>query len=176
MSCGFANTYSNLTSERDSVTLSRSFTGLVPYCGVLEIGGHNTPAVLSEANLPPWQFDNDDWGFLSGQEPKAISDSLQPMATVPAVSSHKRRRKDEDDELGVESQPVSPRSYPPFSHTRMPNLDQLRPIALPKTRKKPVIIPFELKESEMIDVGGFGEAKFFRLDEWEKDWAHVDET
>lgn len=58
----------------------------------------------------------------------------------------------------------------------MPNLDQLRPLALPKTRKKPVIIPVELKESEMIDVGDFGDAQFFRPDEWEKDWAHVDET
>ena len=90
--------------------------------------------------------------------------------------SYKRRREDEDDELDVESQPLSPRSYPPFSHTRMPNLDQLRPIALPKTRKKPVIVSFESKESEMIDVEDFEEAEFFQPHEWGKDWGPVNET
>lgn len=176
MSCGLPYTYNHPTPERNSVTPSRGFTGLVPYCGILKIGGHNTQSAPSEEDLPPLQVDSDDWGFSSSLESKACSDSLQPMVIVPVMSSHKRRREDEDDELDVESQPVSPRSYPPISHTRMPNLDQLRPIALPKTRKKPMVIPFESKESEMMDVGDFGEAEFFRPDEWGKDWGPVDET
>ncbi|KAL9063980.1 MAG: hypothetical protein Q9161_009158 [Pseudevernia consocians] len=175
LSCRLSSAYNHLTPERNIVTQSRGSTGMVPYCGTLKIEDQNTQLASSSEDLPPLQFDSDGWGFLTNQKSKASSDSLQPMVTMPMVSSHKRRREDEDDELMVESQPVSPRSYPPFSHTRMPNLDQLRPIALPKTRKKPGIEPFELKESEMIDMGDFGEAEFFRPDEWEKEWGHADE-
>lgn len=176
LSCRLSSAYNHLTPERNIVTPSRGSTGMVPYCGILKIEDQNTQLAPSEEDLPPLQFDSDDWGFLSSQKPKASSDSLQPMVTMPMVSSHKRRREDEDDELDAESQTVSPRSYPPFSHTRMPNLDQLRPIALLKTRKKLGLEPFELKESEMIDMGDFGEAEFFRPDEWGKEWGHADET
>lgn len=161
------------TPERDSVNLSSGFTTLVPYCGIFKIGCHDIKPPPFEEDLPPLKFDSDDWGFLSSQESSASSDSLQPTVTVPVVSSHKRRREDDDDDDDIESQPDSPRSYPPFSHTRMPNLDRLRPIALPKTRKKPVPDPSELT---MIDVGDFGEAEFFRPDEWGSGWDHADET
>ena len=164
------------TPERNNVILSRGFTALVPYCGIFKIGCHDMKPTPFEENLPSLQFDSDDWGFLSSQESSASSDSLRPTVTVPLVSSHKRRREDEDDELDNGSQPGSPQFYPPFSHTRMPNLDRLRPIALPKTRKKPVLEPFELKESEMIDVGDFDEAEFFRPDEWGSDESHAGET
>lgn len=137
LSCGVPNAHHNFTPKRHSVNLSRGFSGLIFYCGILIIGGHNTQPAPSKEDLPPSLFDSDDWRFLSNQEPNASSDSLRHMVTVPVVSSHKRRREDEDDELDVESQPVSPRSYPPFSHTRMPNLNQLRPIALPKMGKSP---------------------------------------
>ena len=93
------------------------------------------------------------------------------MVDVPVTGSRKRRCEYEDDNLGVESEPGSPRSYPPFSYTRMPNLDYLRPIAMPKARKKPVLESPGLIESEMIDVGDFGEAGFFRPDEWGEDWV-----
>lgn len=167
---GLPHAYSNPSPERNNVT------GLVPYCGTLKIGGGNTKPAPSKDDLPPLPFDSDDWGFLSSQESKVSSDSTQPVVTVRLVSSHKRRREDEDDELDLESQPVSPRSYPPFSHTRMPKLDQLRPIALPNPRKKPLLGPLEKGESEMVDVGDFGEAGFFRPDEWGKDWGHADEA
>ena len=176
LSCGLPSNYNHLTLQRNSVTASRGFTGLVPYCGILKIGGHNTQLAPSEESLLPLQFDSDDWGFSSSQELKASSESFQPVITTSVVSSHKRRREDEDDELDVESQPISPQSYPPFSHTRMPNLHQLRPIALPNTRKNSGLEPFEWKESEMIDMGNFREAEFFRPDEWGKDWGHADET
>ena len=161
------------TPERDTVNLSSDFTTLVPYCGIFKIGCHETKPPPCEEDLPPLKFDSDDWGFLSSQESSASSDSLQPTVTVPVVSNHKRRREDDDDDLEFESQPDSPRSYPPFSHTRMPNLDRLRPIALPKTRKKPIPEPSELT---MIDVGDFREAEFFRPEEWGSDWDCADET
>lgn len=176
LTCGLPDAYRHPGPEHNSVTPSRGFTGLVPYCGILNTGGHSIQPAPSEEDLPPLQFDSGDWAFLSSQKSEASCEYLVPVVTVPVVSSHKRRREDEDDELDVESQPVSPRSYPPFSHTRMPNLDQLRPIALPKTRKKAVLEALELKESEMIDVEDFGEADFFRPDEFGKDWGHADKT
>ena len=42
------------------------------------------------------------------------------------------------------------------------------------TRKKPVLELSELKESEMVDVGDFGEAEFF-LNNLEIDSGHADE-
>ena len=52
--------------------------------------------------------------------------------------------------------------YQPSSHTRMPTLDQLWPIAMPKIRNKPLPELSELKKS---DVRDFGEAEFFPSDE-----------
>lgn len=164
ISCGLPHAYENLL-----------LTGPVPYCGVLKIGCHNPSPAPAKEDLPLLQFDSDDWEFLSSQESKASCDSIPPIVTVPVASRQKRRCEDEDDEWDVESSPASPRSYPPFSHTRMPNLDQLRPIATPKTRKKPVLEVPELKESEMVDAGDFGEADFFRPDEWGRDWGHEDD-
>lgn len=160
LSCGLTDALNNPTSEHDSVTPPRGFTGLVPYCGILRTGGHNIQPAPAEEDLPPLLFDCDDCGFMPSQESTASSDSLRPTVTLPVVTSHKHLREDEDDELDAKSQSISPRSYPPFSHTRMPNLDRLRPIALPRTRKKqkPVYEWSELKESEMIDVGDFEEA------------------
>lgn len=42
------------------------------------------------------------------------------------------------------------------------------------TRKKPVLELSELKESEMVDVGDFGEAEFFP-NKMEMDSGHADE-
>ena len=151
---------------------STTFTGLVPYCGILKVGGHQAqPIPPSEQDLPPLQFDHEeDWdlGFPSSQDSISSYNSL--CAPIPAISTisgavNKRRREDADEEdLDIEAQPVSPRSRP-VSHTPMPNLDAVRPIAVPKTRRKGVYDD-GIKESEMIDVGDFGEAEFLRPVEW----------
>ncbi len=64
---------------------------------------------------------------------------------------------------------MSPRSRP-VSHTRMPNLNQLRLIALPRSRRKALANVDDVggtgKESEMIDVLDFGEAPFLRPEDW----------
>jgi len=92
---------------------------------------------------------------------------------------NKRRREDPEDgyfpdpaipDDQLDFQPVSPRSYP-ISHTRMPNLDSLRPIAMPKTRRKQhatVLHTRQIPSYEMGDVDDFEEAEFFRPDDWEK--------
>ena len=58
----------------------------------------------------------------------------------------------------------------------MPSLDQVSPIAMPKSKKKPVPGSFELKESEMIDLVDFEEAELFRPVKGKKDWGHGDKT
>ena len=153
-------------SNRNRST-STSFNGLLPYCGILKVGGHESQMLVpEETDLPPLQSDSDDWGFSSSQESyvSTISNtSLIAPARVPTAttSSNKRRREDADEEdLDLESQPVSPRSRP-ISHTRMPNLNDIRSIALPKSRRK-VFQAEEIEESEMVDVGDFGEAAFLR--------------
>ena len=133
--------------------------------------------VLAEEDIPPLQFDHDDWGFLSSQESNTSSiftSSASVFATPPipirTTNNNKRRREDADEEdLDLDSQPVSPRSRP-ISHTRMPNLDQVRPVAVPRSRRK-MIQTGEIKESEMIDIGDFGEAEFFRPDAWGGGWG-----
>jgi len=132
--------------------------------------------VPPEDELPPLHFDHHGWSLPSSQESYDFTMSTDSMTTsisIPYVGNNKRRREDADEEdLDLDSQPVSPRSRP-ISHTRMPNLDQIRPIALPKTRRNLRQTP-ETEESEMLDVGDFGEAEFFRPDEWGRDWMHFD--
>lgn len=156
-----------------------SYRGLVPYCGVLNVGGYRAQPILEEDDVPPLQFD-DDWSVpLCSQEYTTSSTApVCPPTTLPVSPSgaKKRRRQDADDEdLGLESQPISPRSRP-ISHTCMPNLDQIRPIALPKSRKKP-ILGFDggggFSETEMIDVGDFEEAPFFQSELWASDGTYV---
>ncbi len=172
MSCDLSKPFGASTSKFDPTrSASTNFNGLLPYCGILKVGGQEfQQPVPEEADLPLLQSAHDDWGFPSSQESNVstISDSsLIAPAYVPiaTISSNKRRREDADEEdLDLESQPVSPRSRP-ISHTPMPNLNDIRPIALPKSRRK-VSQAEEIKESEMVDVGDFGEAEFLRLDEW----------
>ena len=174
MFCDLSKPFGAPTSKSNRTrSASTSFNGLLPYCGILKVGGYESQlAVPEETDLPPLQFDPDDWGFPSSQESNVstISNgSLIAPAHIPIAtgSSNKRRREDADEEdLNLESQPVSPRSRP-ISHTRMPNLNDIRPIALPKSRRK-VSQAEEIEESEMMDVGDFGEAAFLRPDVWEK--------
>ena len=148
---------------------------LVPYCGILQVGGLAAQPVPAEEDLPPLQFD-DEWSMPSSSQASNKS-AVKAAITIPSAATiledKKRRREDADDEdLGLESQPVSPRSRP-ISHTRMPNLDHLRPIALPKSRRKVSMadhVGDGKRESEMIDVGDFGEAPFFQPEEWGENW------
>ncbi len=172
MFCDLSKPFGASTSKSDQTrSASTSFNGLLPYCGILKVGGHESQQpVPEEADLPPLQYDHDDWGFPSSQESNVSTISNSSLITpayvpIATISSNKRRREDADEEdLDLESQPVSPRSRP-ISHTRMPNLNDIRPIALPKSRRK-VSQAEEIKESEMVDVGDFGEAEFLRPAEW----------
>ena len=141
---------------------STGLTELLPYCGILKVGGHDVQPLPAEDDLPPLQFDHEDWdlGFPPSQDTTSSNNSVVgPICFPIAERTSKRRREDADEEhLDVEAQPVSPRSRP-VSHTPMPNLDSLRRIAVPKTRRK-AVVQDENRESEMIDIGDFGEADF----------------
>ncbi len=152
-----------------SRTASIALAGLVPYCDTLSTGGHNTHSVPAEEDIPPLQFDHEDWDLspTSSQESTSTTSThtIAHLPTLPNSIVHKRRREDADEEdLDIEAQPVSPRSRP-VSHTRMPNLDQLRAIAVPKSRKN-LLYNDGSRESEMMDTGDFGEAEFLRPVEW----------
>ncbi len=76
--------------------------------------------------------------------------------------NHNSIWEDEDHILSL-----SPRSYP-VSHTSMPNLDMIRPIALPKSRRK-WLGKGSLTRGQEIRMNGvqdFDEADFLRPPEW----------
>ena len=147
--------------------ISTEFPGLVPYCGIPKVGDYSLQPAPAEDDIPPLEFDTDDWSLslLSSQESSDVTASSAPTpASPPLKNDKKRHRQDADDEdLGLEAQPVSPRSRP-VSHTRMPNLDHIRQVCVPKSRRKPLMQGWcsndNLKESEMIDVGDFGDASY----------------
>ena len=182
------SSYAHSGWDSTSAQTDGDYRGLVPYCGILKVGGHSAQAVPEgeREDTLPLPFDEDEWSLPPGSQESNTSSVLDrplgPTAVFPPTSPNmrKRQREDADDEdLGIESQPVSPRSRP-ISHTRMPNLDQIRPIAMPKTRRKSCVgFPEEggggLREREMVDVGDFEEAPFFRPEEWGANWLGLDE-
>ena len=145
---------------------SDRFCDLTPFSGIRKVGGLEVQPVPSEDELPPLQFELYDRNLPSSQESYTsviCTDSIN-LFTSSSVCRNKRRREDADEEESdLNLQPISPRSRP-ISHTRMPNLDQLRPIALPMTRQKSLHAP-EMIESEMLDVEDFEEADFLGADE-----------
>lgn len=161
--------HSEVSSEIS--TASVAYTELIPYCGILKTGGLSSQLAPAEEDLPPLQFADDEWSLSipSSQESSGYSMPVTPIATSGLLRNQRKRpREDADDEdLRPEMQPVSPRSRP-ISHTKMPNLDDIRPIALPKTRTKVSMKALDSggsKESEMLDANDFGDAPFLKLDD-----------
>ncbi|KAI9802065.1 MAG: hypothetical protein M1833_001986 [Piccolia ochrophora] len=116
---------------------------LTPYCGILDTGGHHS-------HSPNYTTNSLDATPSSSQETSTtVVEDYSDLATHPPGNQHKRpRAEDEADEerhnIGDATaysifmddlEPVSPRSYP-VSHTSMPDLNRIRPMAHPKTRRK----------------------------------------
>ena len=157
------------------------FAELTPYCGIMKIGGHSSQPAPTEEDLPPLQFDNEDDGFPSSQGSKAstiCADSMPAQIThVLATTMNNKRRCDDLDQEDLldlttgddyfDFQAVSPRTYP-VSHTRMPNLDSIRPLAVPRTRKKWNAAPRPKQggEVKMAEIEDFEEAEFFKPEDW----------
>lgn len=161
------------------------YRGLVPYCGILKVGGHAIQPVPAEEDLPPLLFD-DDWSLPPSYQdsntcfvPNSGFSSTFEQSPPRTTASRKRPHDDADDEdeCGLKSLPLSPGARP-VSHTRMPNLDCIKHIAVPRSRRKPGL---ELDgnsrdgggsdgggapECEMVDVDDFEEASFFRATDW----------
>ncbi|MCJ1277064.1 hypothetical protein MMC21_004873 [Puttea exsequens] len=149
------------------------FSVLLPYCGSLKAGGFYSEEEQQlapvEEELPPLQLDYKDWSLPPTQESYVSTDTVDAPVPKATPGPNKCRREDADKEdVDLDSQPMSQRSRP-ISHTPMPNLNQMRPVALTRTRRKPVKL-LELKESEMLDIDDLGEAGVFRPDEWSQQW------
>ena len=152
-------------------------SGLVPYCGILKIGGHSIQPPPNETDLPDLQYDNDppETDFFSSQESSAstvlsINATQQLAVCYPHVNDEKKRRREEtdDDDHDIEAQAVYPHSKP-ISHTKMPNLDLPRIIAIPKSRRSHYHVYFS--QCEMVDAEDFEEAKFLKPSDWNEECA-----
>ncbi|KAI9701273.1 MAG: hypothetical protein M1836_001943 [Candelina mexicana] len=165
----------------------RGFAELTPYCGILRTGGYafqTTSERSSTHDLATFEFESDDYGFpCSSQESNTSTISTDSMPAAPPsfpIPNANKRRFEEDEEDGPNSlvwedeehlHSLSPRSYP-VSHTSMPNLDMIRPIALPKTRRKwhtgslgkGTLVGGQ--ENQMNGMHDFDEAEFLRPPEW----------
>ena len=188
MNCVDAHMSAQAQTFKPASALVNGYSGLAPYCGINKIGSYASQSVDGEGEelLPPLSFDDGEDGFPSSQESHASSLAINPSLTytpvyaLPAAILHSRKRPLEntgDFELSAEAEdndaadflaPGSPRgvSYP-VSHTRMPNLNILRPIIQPKSRRKGKGgLVGDGTGKEMKDVGDFEEAEFFRPEEW----------
>ncbi|KAI9721286.1 MAG: hypothetical protein M1812_002448 [Candelaria pacifica] len=166
----------------------RGFAELTPYCGILRTGGYACQTGSGGCNtthdLATFEFDLDDYGFPCSSQESNIStissDSLP--AALPYSSANKRRFEDDEEDLlnstnliwEEEEQylnSLSPRSYP-VSHTSMPNLDMIRPIALPKTRRKWQLGSLGKetlvrgRENQISGMQDFDEVDFLKPPEW----------
>ena len=177
LSSELAEDYSNnLDNSSSSGSSFRNCChGLHPYFGLFRVGGESPRVTPPGEDLPPLHFDNESWSLSL---PSSLQSYTSIVATDPLSSSSpvsndkKRRREDADDEdLGLELQPVSPRSRP-ISHTKMPNLHAIRAMAPLKTRRKGLMDGQDavdgITENEMIDIADYGDAPFFRPEEWER--------
>ncbi|KAI9872541.1 MAG: hypothetical protein M1830_001494 [Pleopsidium flavum] len=141
---------------------SGGFAELTPYCGILKIGGHTAqPLPSPEEDIPPLQFEADDYGFPSSQESatSSLSTNTIPAASVQSASLGKKRPfADEDIFADVSSWqddvilPVSARF-----------------IAVPRTRRRwHVEMPRKgvAGEGQENIIDDFEEADFLRACVW----------
>lgn len=126
---------------------------LMPYCGQLHVGGHESQPVVVDQDL---EFahdepDLDESDLMSSQESISI-DHVSPIFLYP------RNKKRPLDLLGDSSdlQPVSSPLHP-ISPTRLSNLNRLRHKIQPKFTTE--------QECERIGVDDFEEATFLRLND-----------
>lgn len=94
--CGFPMPFDGSASQSERSThhsrsASSGLSNLLPYCGTLKVGGHAMQQVVpAEEDIPPLQFDPDDWGFPSSQESNASTISTTCMVATPQFRSAPR--------------------------------------------------------------------------------------
>ncbi|KAJ9638295.1 hypothetical protein H2199_006982 [Coniosporium tulheliwenetii] len=130
---------------------------LLPYCGLLKTGGLTPPPRLLPS--PISDFPNDAATAAIPTQAAPVFNMTHPQQTTP-LNTRKRSYSDaavDDDAISpfqldphhlphpanhlavqkwLDDEPVSPRSIYPVSHTAMPDLSSLRPLARPRTRRK----------------------------------------
>jgi len=149
---------------------SGGFVELSPYCGILKIGGHTSqPLPPTEGDIPPLEFEADDYPFPSSQESatSTLSRDTMPAASLQSASIGKKRPFEDRDvfaDISVweddDSLPVSAR----FT-------------AVPKTRRRwHVATPRkgEAGEGQENIMNDFEEAEFLRAREWDEGEVEMD--
>ncbi|KAI9855787.1 MAG: hypothetical protein M1824_005860 [Vezdaea acicularis] len=174
--------------------------GLTPYCGIMKVGGLSSQSstALSTLNQPINIFtdptvataqssidlSNSTSATLSLRQTSTSSTLSFVEPCTPPANPHKRPYDPETAEDASyhpfvwdeanNLQPVSPRTRP-VSHTHMPNLNNIRPMATPKTRRKDPFKNVNIwgnEENKSIRRGAiaevdFEDADFLSADAWE---------
>lgn len=125
---------------------------LMPYCGILHVGGHeNKPAAIEEG----LEFDTDESDLLSSQE-SVTSLSIEPVPPIFPRPGNKKRPLNDFLDLQPVTSPLSP-----IGPTRLSDLNRLRHKLEPKSAIRRHFLAAE-QECEQIVVDDFEEATFLR--------------
>ncbi|MCJ1468797.1 hypothetical protein MMC07_007427 [Pseudocyphellaria aurata] len=131
---------------------------LMPYCGLLHVGGHEDQPVVVNQDLAPLEFARDDSyesDHMSGQE----QISIDPESPVTLCPRNKKRPLDlvgDSSDLQSVSSPLCP-----IGPTRLSDLNRIRPKLQPKAVVRRHLSRTE-QECEWVGVDDFEEATFLR--------------
>lgn len=125
---------------------------LMPYCGILHVGGHENQPVEAENDLAPLEFVSDASDLMSSQE------FATSMSIAPVFPSPRNKKRPLDDLSGCwELQPVTS----PLCPIGVTRLNRLQHKLQPKSAMRRHLFTAE-QECERIDVDDFEEATFLR--------------
>ncbi|KAI9675721.1 MAG: hypothetical protein M1817_001088 [Caeruleum heppii] len=176
--------------DRNESSLQPTPTELTPYCGIMKVGGYaQQPIEENYPELPALDFhDGNDLGCPSSSQESNVSTlSTLSVNTIPstfssqAQATQKRPFVEEDDvweepDAFEDSHDIARHPSYPFSHTSMPTLNFMRPLAQPRGRNKHVP-PLSAKQqdsktsvvnihTQSTDLTDFEEAQFLQPHAW----------
>lgn len=134
---------------------------LMPYCGILHVGGHETQPVTVENGWAPLEFDPDDESDLMSSQESAIesaitSASIEPLSpSIPCPRNKKRSLEVLNGCLDLTS-PLCP-----IGPTRLSDLNRIRRKLQPKTAVRRNLFETD-QEYERIVVDDFEDVTFLR--------------
>ncbi len=84
LSSGSADSYNQSSPRTQSPR--HGYSGLVPYCGILEVGAHEIQPVPDEVDVPSLHFD-DEWICPSSQE-SHVTDAVPSNVFTPLYANN----------------------------------------------------------------------------------------